>query len=53
MASKFENMIEALQHFDADGKKSGCKVNFDKTQYIMCKVANKEELSRKLHILKE
>ena len=53
MASNFENVVEALQHIDVNGKKSGYKINFEKTQYVMCKVTNKEELLRKLHILKE
>ena len=53
MASNFENVVEALKHIDVNGEKSGYKINFDKTQYIMCKVTNKEELLRKLHILKE
>ena len=46
-------VIDALKHIEVNGKKSGYKINFDKTQYVMCKVTNKEELLRKLHILKE
>ena len=52
MASNFENVIEALKHVK-NGKRSGYKINFDKTQYIMCKVTNREELLRKLHIAKK
>ena len=42
--------VEALKHIDVNGKNSGYKINFDKTQYVMCKVTNKEELLRKVHI---
>ena len=43
----------SLKYIDENGKKSGYKINFDKTQYIVFKVTNKEELLRKIHILKE